>query len=61
MTILVLLQYIIMHIYYSISGNLLLLDFYIEYNIAATKSLFAATTDISVLQCHLDLRESLIV
>ena len=36
-------------------------DLYIEYNIAATKSSFAATIDVSVPQCHLDLRGSLII
>ena len=36
-------------------------DFYIEYNIAATKSLFAATIDVSVPQCHLNLKELLII
>ena len=36
-------------------------DFYIEYNIAATKSSFAATIGVFVPQCHLNLRESLII
>ena len=36
-------------------------DFYIEYNIAATKSSFVATIDVSVPQCHLNLKESLII
>ena len=37
--------------YYSVLGNLISLesDFCIEYNIAATKSSFAATTDVFVL------------
>ena len=33
-------------------------NFYIEYNIVATKSLIAATIDIFDPQCHLNLRES---
>ena len=54
--------YNIIPIYSSVSGNLISLesDFYIEYNIAATKSSFAATIAVSFPQCHLNLRESLI-
>ena len=36
-------------------------DFYIEYNIAATKSSFAATIGVFIPQCHLNLRESLVI
>ena len=36
-------------------------DFYIEYNIAATKSSFVATIDVSIPQCHPNLKESLAI